>query len=286
MLVPNRHASSAAYRYGFQGQEKDDELKGEGNSLNYKFRMHDPRVGRFFAVDPLEKDYPWNSPYAFSENRVLDGIELEGLEYIPINGDGIVRSFKTKIKKVDASITESWNDFTDIFSEEGRERRRKKGIGALPFGVEFTGWDKSGEVKPTVVSMDTPTVKLDVTGVDLIISTMPANVGETTRILDNTVAITNLAENAEAASTANGLNSPKLETVKVNTYDFEKINGLFEEVNLEKQKDSSVKVKDKEKLPAIDDKNRSRAFLKQHDIWDKFERKQDSLLEIAKNEKE
>jgi RHS repeat-associated protein len=79
--VPNRHGSSSAYRYGFQGQEKDDELKGEGNSLNYTFRMHDPRVGRFFAVDPLEKSYPWNSPYAFSENRILDGIDLEGREF-------------------------------------------------------------------------------------------------------------------------------------------------------------------------------------------------------------
>ena len=60
----------------------DNELKGEGNSLNYTFRMHDPRVGRFFATDPLEKSYPWNSPYAFSENRVIDAIELEGLEKI------------------------------------------------------------------------------------------------------------------------------------------------------------------------------------------------------------
>ena len=82
MLVPNRHGSSDSYRYGFQGQEKDDELKGEGNSLNYTFRMHDPRTGRFFATDPLEKKYPHNSPYAFSENRVIDGIELEGLEVL------------------------------------------------------------------------------------------------------------------------------------------------------------------------------------------------------------
>ncbi len=82
MLVPNRHGSSNSYRYGFQGQEKDDELKGEGNSLNYTFRMHDPRVGRFFAVDPLEKKYPHNSPYAFSENRVIDGIDLEGSEFV------------------------------------------------------------------------------------------------------------------------------------------------------------------------------------------------------------
>ena len=43
--------------------------------------MHDPRVGRFFAVDPLFRKYPYNSPYAFSENRVMDGVELEGLEF-------------------------------------------------------------------------------------------------------------------------------------------------------------------------------------------------------------
>ncbi len=81
MLVPNRYASSTAYRYGFQGQEKDDELKGEGNSINFTYRMHDPRVGRFFTVDPLTNEFPWNSPYAFSENKVINGVELEGLEF-------------------------------------------------------------------------------------------------------------------------------------------------------------------------------------------------------------
>lgn len=80
MLVPNRHGSSTAYRYGFQGQEKDDELKGEGNSLNYTFRMHDPRIGRFFATDPLEKSYPFYSPYQFSGNSVIRFVELEGAE--------------------------------------------------------------------------------------------------------------------------------------------------------------------------------------------------------------
>jgi len=80
MTVPNRSASSTAYRYGFQGQEKDDEIKGEGNSLNYKFRMHDPRVGRFFAVDPLFKQYPHYTPYSFSGNKVIAFVEREGQE--------------------------------------------------------------------------------------------------------------------------------------------------------------------------------------------------------------
>jgi RHS repeat-associated protein len=82
--LDGRHGSSR-YRFGFQGQEKDDEIKGEGNSVNYKYRMHDPRIGRFFAVDPLSSSYPHNSPYAFSENVVIDHVELEGLEKVPTN---------------------------------------------------------------------------------------------------------------------------------------------------------------------------------------------------------
>lgn len=37
---------------------------------------------RFFNVDPLAEKYPYNSIYAFSENRVIDGRELEGLEWV------------------------------------------------------------------------------------------------------------------------------------------------------------------------------------------------------------
>jgi RHS repeat-associated protein len=72
-----------AFRYGFQGKEKDDEIKGSGNSANYKYRMHDPRLGRFFSVDPLASRYPFYSPYAFSGNDVIRSVELEGLEPVP-----------------------------------------------------------------------------------------------------------------------------------------------------------------------------------------------------------
>ena len=48
--------------------------------------MHDPRIGRFFATDPLEADFPHNSPFAFSENRVMDSFEYEGLEKVAISG--------------------------------------------------------------------------------------------------------------------------------------------------------------------------------------------------------
>ena len=68
--------------------DRDDELKGTGNSVNYKYRIHDPRIGRFFAVDPLTSKYPYNSPYVFSENRVTDGKEFKGLSWEPLNNLG------------------------------------------------------------------------------------------------------------------------------------------------------------------------------------------------------
>jgi RHS repeat-associated protein len=78
-IIPGRCFSTGDDSYGFQGQEKENDVVGEG--LAYKYRIHDARVGRFLSVDPLSDTYPFNSPYAFSENRVLDGIELEGREY-------------------------------------------------------------------------------------------------------------------------------------------------------------------------------------------------------------
>ena len=83
--MKERSYSGGAYRYGFQGQGKDDEAKGAGNSINFKYRVHDSRLGRFFSVDPLFNEFPWNSSYAFSENRLIDGIDFEGMEFMPRN---------------------------------------------------------------------------------------------------------------------------------------------------------------------------------------------------------
>lgn len=82
MLQPGRTAEIGQYTnsFGFNGMEKDDEIKGRGNSINFTFRIHDPRIGRFLSIDPLASKYPFYSPYQFSGNRVIDMIELEGLE--------------------------------------------------------------------------------------------------------------------------------------------------------------------------------------------------------------
>src|SRR5690606_14983181 len=67
----------------YQGQEFTEELGL--NVHEWKYRISDPTIGRFWQVDPLAEDYPYNGVYNFSENRVVDGWELEGLEFYPMN---------------------------------------------------------------------------------------------------------------------------------------------------------------------------------------------------------
>ena len=166
-LLHNRHGqeSTTDYRYGFQGQEADDEIKGEGNSYSYKYRMHDPRIGRFFAIDPLAGKYPHNSPYAFSENMVIHMVELEGLEATtppPPAGNEVTEDpFPIKNSTdYDLSTLEESDDYdpytidllrkdTDFMWPKGKlpENTWIRNIIAgyaleNAFGV-FTGWDKN-----------------------------------------------------------------------------------------------------------------------------------------------
>ena len=129
MVMPGRQFQSASgYRYGFQGQELDNELKGYGNSVNYTFRMHDPRVGRFFSVDPLSAQYPKWSPYAFSGNQVIHTVELEGLEpetdftNSPATGgcngnDSFVNSTSSSSESSSSWWSETWNSFSSGASD-------------------------------------------------------------------------------------------------------------------------------------------------------------------------
>jgi len=101
MLLPNRHASSAAYRYGFQGQEKDDEIKDEGNSINFGARMLDPRVGRWLSLDPKSTKYPYESNYTSNGNNPITFIDVNGEEIIIFTSAGKSFVYKPNMKLPD-----------------------------------------------------------------------------------------------------------------------------------------------------------------------------------------
>ncbi|OXA65291.1 hypothetical protein B0A58_16140, partial [Flavobacterium branchiophilum NBRC 15030 = ATCC 35035] len=74
----------SSYKYKYQGQERQDELGLNWDS--FKWRNYDYAIGRFMSIDPLAEDYIYNSPYAFAENKIGMGRELEGCELGPLWG--------------------------------------------------------------------------------------------------------------------------------------------------------------------------------------------------------
>lgn len=62
----------------YQGEELDKSL--DLNWHHFKFRSYDAAIGRFLQIDPLAATYVYNSTYAFAENNVVSGTDIEGLE--------------------------------------------------------------------------------------------------------------------------------------------------------------------------------------------------------------
>ena len=77
-LMPGRDANSSNYRFGFNGMEKDDEMKSKGNSYDFEARIYDPRISRFLTIDPEAKTYPMWTPYCFAANSPLRWIDEDG----------------------------------------------------------------------------------------------------------------------------------------------------------------------------------------------------------------
>jgi len=107
------YTASQSYRYGFNGKENDNEVKGTGNEQDYGMRIYDPRLGRFLSTDPLFSSFPWNSQYAFSENDPISNIDLDGLEKAKSNS-----SFSI----IGQGIKQAWNEsrasFNSMFSKQ------------------------------------------------------------------------------------------------------------------------------------------------------------------------
>ena len=94
--LDGRTVSLEGYRFGYQGSEKDNEFKGNGNSYTTEFRQLDPRLGRWLSVDPLFAKFPWQSSYcAFNNCPILLcdplGLEAEGGPDDDKNGNEITR---------------------------------------------------------------------------------------------------------------------------------------------------------------------------------------------------
>ena len=87
MGMPGRLYSPTGYRYSFNSKEKDDEMSGNGNSVDFGDRMYDPRLGRWNKVDALQAKYPGYSPYHFGYCNPIITVDVDGKENIVVVGN-------------------------------------------------------------------------------------------------------------------------------------------------------------------------------------------------------
>ncbi|GAA4454298.1 hypothetical protein GCM10023092_16120 [Rurimicrobium arvi] len=144
MMMPGRNLEWDWSRMGSQSQQKDDEIYGKGNTYAFKYRMEDARINRFFSSDPLHEKYPYNSDYAFSENRLIDAVEFEGLESV----------IYTIIRNLNKDGTS-----TKVITEKQLKNNGPLGDGAAVILVKdgvkhYMYGDKSKDMKDFIVSYE------------------------------------------------------------------------------------------------------------------------------------
>jgi len=109
MLMPERFGGVNC-GYGYQGTEKGNEVKGEGNSYTTHFRQLDPRLGRWLTIDPKASSLPWQSPYCSMDNNpvLLNDVLGDTTDFVNEKGelllhveDGSSNVFVIKDKNID-----------------------------------------------------------------------------------------------------------------------------------------------------------------------------------------
>jgi RHS repeat-associated protein len=122
--LDGRTANSGDYRYGFNSMEKDDEIKGAGNSYDFGARMYDARVGRWLSTDSKESTYPGHSPFNYALNSPLLFKDIDGndAEITITQGEGAdkdktIITYSTKVYIVGKGATPEYikmlNDLKD-----------------------------------------------------------------------------------------------------------------------------------------------------------------------------
>ena len=97
--MPERSNTSLSYRYGFNGQEKDNEVYGLGASYSAEFWQYDARLGRRWNLEP--RPNPSISPFAtFANNPIV---------YSDVLGDTVRGNNATSAERMLSTIQSSFS---------------------------------------------------------------------------------------------------------------------------------------------------------------------------------
>lgn len=116
--MTGRFWSSVTYRFGFNGQEKDDEIYGEKNATTAEFWEYDTRLGRRWNLDPkpqiLISDYACfgDNPISFSDilgdSKNSTHLDPKG-KIIAVYNDGDKSIYKHQTAKTKKEV-DAWRE--------------------------------------------------------------------------------------------------------------------------------------------------------------------------------
>ena len=126
------YGTAGRYRYGFNGQEMSNEIKGVGNSYTAEFWEYDPRVGKRWNLDP--RPVTGLSEYsAFAGNPIFNsdpfgdttgvGLHIPLMNRLPSNGSvaaGVGNFLYNAFTNVTNATASAWNTTVDYTSELNR----------------------------------------------------------------------------------------------------------------------------------------------------------------------
>ncbi len=146
-------------KFGFNGQQKDDEIAGIGNSLDFGARMYNPRLARLgMSVDPLFMKFPSLSTYQFAQNNPVSMVDIEGkrgmyfTKIIDLRTGITTLSLHTTnelMPRVEAKgavfDTKSWHDFgaftTLVIDRDGSRHANPTSYVLSPTSKSTTSWN-------------------------------------------------------------------------------------------------------------------------------------------------
>lgn len=144
--------AQSGYRYGFNGQEVDNENNTPMSSYDFGSRVYNCNISRFLSIDSYSNEICWQSAYIFADCSPLKQIDFNGSTGVPVvavkGNQVLIGGVKWLEKsKYDYAVNRAAGGGAWIY------QKAKDDMGASPFGaslvlafaMEEGGWGKGNQ---------------------------------------------------------------------------------------------------------------------------------------------
>jgi RHS repeat-associated protein len=118
-----RNYNSENFKYGYNSMERDDEIKGKGNSYTTEFRQNDTRLGRWLSLDPRMSG--WESPYASMGNTPIWATDVRGDKFTK-RGNIEVKKYKEELKQIRKNLKADIKNYHPGLSPRSKEELQER----------------------------------------------------------------------------------------------------------------------------------------------------------------